>query len=635
MFTAPQATSIWDELVSERKREIHRKVDVGDAVPTQSLAAAQQVFTRSQLADWDASARAWLLTADDAKMREQKKLMLILKNIQLPVDNRTNVYESVTSAWMATMTALEKLLKGMPQGVHNGTVLLGLSAWHLYPDIVVFADKPSKVTFGDELMTDAGHLTIGLQSADDDGRNGIYWSLSLAHLRFYGEPVLSSGTTGNDNSRVSFAQLKMVVLGAVMGGWGYDDVDDIPVACQWISQCWEHMERYLAHTNYRNGAVRKFLRCPGGWLQFLVSAAKTLLDRKDPDHEESMMLTRFGQRRGRHFLAPNRGHTTSAPGFDLSQPGAHLGLLKSEEDRISFLRRIASECGLSKLGPGHVLIRYIHLNSLTGQTVFEYATAVPSTLRFTIVPDAQADAKGGAHHVRWISGLDGDSHVSRENHGFRVNNTKQSTVTPVPETPSDKDKVSAPVKDISTAESSNSLHPHLGFYNDKDRATDEAGYIIRNDDLVRFGIERNSDQSGSPKPAPIEESGKLSRCAALAEQGEICYSLLQTLVVDANNTTWGAYEPVGQGFTFTYAHSVDGSNPCTISGEPISFSEVSLELLCGDPATAAMFVKRDHEDTNEVKAARRWKLRLEDMTDVLKEDSFEKYGMPSCHIIRH
>ena len=40
------------------------------------LMAAKVSLTRSQLADWDASARSWLLAADEANFSNQKKIAI-------------------------------------------------------------------------------------------------------------------------------------------------------------------------------------------------------------------------------------------------------------------------------------------------------------------------------------------------------------------------------------------------------------------------------------------------------------------------------------------------------------------------------------------------------------------------------
>src|SRR2546428_785069 len=121
----------------ERKRELSASFSENEPLYYSTVAASQVVLSREQLANWDASARAWLRAADRVMVVEQKQLMLIIDNIRIPVNNKMHVYESVLQAWKTAMVTMEKLVSGMPQSVQNGEILLGLSAWHLYPDMLV------------------------------------------------------------------------------------------------------------------------------------------------------------------------------------------------------------------------------------------------------------------------------------------------------------------------------------------------------------------------------------------------------------------------------------------------------------------------------------------------------------------
>lgn len=60
-----------------------------------SQKAARQTITREELALFDASARSWLSSADEVKISEQKRLMLILKNICTPVSVGSTTYGKV------------------------------------------------------------------------------------------------------------------------------------------------------------------------------------------------------------------------------------------------------------------------------------------------------------------------------------------------------------------------------------------------------------------------------------------------------------------------------------------------------------------------------------------------------------
>ena len=70
------------------------------------------------------------------KELNQTQLRLIVDNLNVPVDQNMNVYTSVMQAWKTAMTTMDKLIDGISHSIHNGAVLVGLSSWHLYPDLI-------------------------------------------------------------------------------------------------------------------------------------------------------------------------------------------------------------------------------------------------------------------------------------------------------------------------------------------------------------------------------------------------------------------------------------------------------------------------------------------------------------------
>ena len=90
-----------------------------------------------------------------------------MDNISLPVSTHDNLYTAVIDAWTRALQALENLVKGTPQGTDNGAILLGLSSWHLYPDILL-AGSNQYIDQADKLITRGGIITIGLEAKDDD-----------------------------------------------------------------------------------------------------------------------------------------------------------------------------------------------------------------------------------------------------------------------------------------------------------------------------------------------------------------------------------------------------------------------------------------------------------------------------------
>lgn len=218
IWKGPEAISVWVELVARRKSEILADLDGGSMQTTASLMAARQEITRANLAAWDASTRAWLQTADEANRVRQTQLRLVLDNISMPVNNKADLYQSVLKAWTSALIMVESLVNGMPQSVLDGGVLLALSAWHLYPDMLALGSTTAHVEQKDALIAPGGILTIGLYHTGDT-RVGVFWSLPLAHMRYYGEAPVVSRSLATDSSRISFEQLYQVALGSLSAQW--------------------------------------------------------------------------------------------------------------------------------------------------------------------------------------------------------------------------------------------------------------------------------------------------------------------------------------------------------------------------------------------------------------------------------
>jgi len=369
-WDAQVATSIWVELVAERKQEVENAFKEGNVASMTVVLAAGQELSREELSLWDDSARAWLQSADAAKTSQQKQLELILKNVDAPISSCTNPYTNVVSAWKQAMVGLEQILLGVPQQISDGSVLLSLSAWHIFPDLLVLGSKTVNVKFRDELVPGGGVITIGLQNTDlDQGR--IKWSLALSHLRYYGDPV--EVTSGDIKSRVSMDQLHLAAFGTVMSSWGASIEETIPLA-RWFAALWARLEQ-------TPNEDREFL-CNGqplhkylNWLYVLVGAAKHLLACKSDVLDVAMMIVGFGHRRGSKFLGILQ--LPLPPFFGLCNRVILRALQKEKNvDRgISFLRELSKAIGYED---GDAFISFKGEEQTEGQPLFyqEYATAV-------------------------------------------------------------------------------------------------------------------------------------------------------------------------------------------------------------------------------------------------------------------
>ncbi|KAL5866636.1 hypothetical protein MGG_09129 [Pyricularia oryzae 70-15] len=222
-----EATALWCEIVKDRRMDIASRLEAGEPVPyTAVSAAAQQDIPREQLAKWDASARAFLKTADDMCSMQRKQFNLIAHNIDVPVSigNDQRPYHGIVATWTNAMKTLEKLICGQPYAVLDGSILLGISSWHIYPDMTVFGSGPGKqVIMRDPLVDSGGVASLGIKDSPLQGaesqNGGVFWSLSLGHYKFYGKPTNRTSRLDEDRSRLTFSELQVATIGALLSAW--------------------------------------------------------------------------------------------------------------------------------------------------------------------------------------------------------------------------------------------------------------------------------------------------------------------------------------------------------------------------------------------------------------------------------
>lgn len=122
--------------MTSRRQEIERGND-HEFVPIASHFASQISVSMEQLAEWDNSARAWIRRGDDVKKKERVQQILIYNNLDVPVSVKGETYHNVLQGWTEALLGIENLLCGQSQKVQDGSLLLALSSWHLYPDMIV------------------------------------------------------------------------------------------------------------------------------------------------------------------------------------------------------------------------------------------------------------------------------------------------------------------------------------------------------------------------------------------------------------------------------------------------------------------------------------------------------------------
>jgi hypothetical protein len=398
VFESPEAISIWVELIKERREFIAKNLEDGASVPfSLAAAAAQQEITRTRLAEWDASARAWLRTADKIKEKQQTQLRLVLDNIHLPVNSKQLVFSSVIEAWKSALQTMESLICGMPQAVNDGAALVGLSAWHLYPDIAVFGRKTVEVCMADELVARGGVMSLGLSHPREEAeQSGVYWSLSLAHLRYYGRPVSSTRNMAANPRTITFPQLTIANLGALLGIWKVS-TNEIALGIQILGQIGE----LLGRSDNLTGDNK--------WTNTLVNGVAAFSKESSYGEDMAIRLINLGRMRGTDWIPKPEGGERHWPFFRLLEIDSILACMKGPEERILLLRRLASKIpGFEKLPsiikwtalrnkpvqPSYVPMG---MDSPTYEDPENYATAIPSVPMFNLL----RGHFGIATHHRW------------------------------------------------------------------------------------------------------------------------------------------------------------------------------------------------------------------------------------------
>lgn len=397
LWSDTQATSIWFELVECRKKQINSECDGSESTHIPQLLAAQQEITRKELAEWDSSSRAWVSLANRVKKKEHQELEPILQSLTIPVDTSVDLFTSVMRAWNIAMSTVDGLIRGMPHSV-NGAVLVAISAWHIYPDIDMFDPHKKFITFRDPLVQPGGRLTIGLEDRMPENTSGVYWSLSLARLRYYGAPMALTARAP-DESKVTFQDFSIVIFGSLLRLWAENGNDfkpnfEIREASQLFVTIWEMLEK-AAPVSMK---CREFMLLRNNWMRALVSAAQVLADSSNEGWHRAKRLALMGIRRGLRVLPAGQDFP---PFFGFLNPSTLTSMLRdSDSATVGFLRDLAKRRNLE--GQETVIC---YKSQATGLT--EFATAVPND-RHSVKRTNDGKHSTSSGHTRWIRALETD-----------------------------------------------------------------------------------------------------------------------------------------------------------------------------------------------------------------------------------
>ena len=335
---------------------------------------------------------------------QQTQLMLIVDNVGLPTPGKTTVYDEVMDIWIKTMVMADNLISGMAQSVQSADDLLGLCAWHICPDIFALGVKPTTIEQRDRLVMKGGLLTIGLRNSREHGLTGVSWSMPLAHLRFYGKPVISHATIGSTSSRVPFYRGMHVVLGSLASEWQSSFVNPAKLArflvlfAETLEAGMEKVLNERSVTPYQNFTnVRKLtekyrtfadIGSDACWPSILSLQAQAYLNSNESEQTETDRYLALGRRR--YGRALDRAEDHPSPHFGLSETGIYLRLTAPMK-RVSKLREMAKVFG-GEYYLGRAIIRLTHPKDALGYQLTEFATLFPQAVEGTLYKT----------HRRWI-----------------------------------------------------------------------------------------------------------------------------------------------------------------------------------------------------------------------------------------
>ena len=237
--------------------------------------------------------------------------------------------------------------------------------------------------FEDPLFPEQAVVTVGLQSSDEKHYSGIQWSLTLSHLRYYGDPVAVE-TDGND-SRVNIKQLHMVILGSLLSLWSVP-AEEVREVALWFQTLWNTLEVAVP---------KKVIASALPWLLTMVEIADEVLVSQGDDWETFRLLVHYGSRRASRFLT--KSTDTFSPFFGLGNPYV-LAIIELNIDHgVQYLRQAAVSLNLKDRD---VFIMYSE--TLEDGVYFEVATALMHA-KLSSKRLEDGSIKGQQVHARWIS----------------------------------------------------------------------------------------------------------------------------------------------------------------------------------------------------------------------------------------
>ena len=285
------------------------------------------------------------------------------------------------------MTGFEALLEGKPQNATNTSALLALSAWNLYPNLIVLSQETIKVNFSDELFPESGALTVGLQYSTEEAETpGFRWSLALSHLKYYGNPVTIDVDSGN--IRINMQELLIIAFGSLLRKWGMAPTYTSTVA-EWVMEIAAQLKDAQGNPASMGETYL--------WFEGICAAAKASLSLLHHEKERCEKLLKYGRRRAENvFQAPA---ICDKPFLGLSNPYTlHvMSLPPSLERSVHYIRSVAGTFGYE----WSAILSYQHACTVCNCTTEILATVKPHR-RWSAKRSENGIRKAEEVHFRWV-----------------------------------------------------------------------------------------------------------------------------------------------------------------------------------------------------------------------------------------
>ena len=290
---------------------------------------------------------------------------------------------------------MEGLIEGIAQQAFHGDIMIAMSAWHLYPDMSLVVPTAAHVFQSDPIFASGGVLTIGLETRDSQHK-GVSWSLPLACLRYYGEPVMASrSVNSNEGSRLTLEELLLSIVGCFLAGWEVAE-SDTSRALKWLAQLADILHEAVDSNSREARSLIGGVEA-SSWFSLLLSTAQKYQRSSDGERHASRRLVSLGRRHGKNFIGLPK-HSL----FGLTRRGQFVGIMKNEDERIQFLREVAREIqAIAGLENHDLIIRYKHRCLHSTKSFYEYASALPLPRKST-EGNAHGDWHQSQGHCRWL-----------------------------------------------------------------------------------------------------------------------------------------------------------------------------------------------------------------------------------------